>query len=271
MTAAIADRTTASSSAAAARVDRREEPARTRRPRLVAVPDTEPPWEDSPNWHQDARTAGSEVATSPADAPARRAATSVPRPPASTRTPLASQRPVGLPAQAPAAPPRARPDVPPPRRPGRPSPWTTPVRTGATGLPVRRRQSYRVAVISAESVPGWSRESDVGVTMTATAALPPARATAAALTRAVLESLSDCRPLEQLRPHCAPDVFAGLQLAERLGPRGSTHLVTARVCEPADGAVEVSAVFRCADRVRAMAMRLQGVDGRWRITVLQLG
>jgi hypothetical protein len=44
-----------------------------------------------------------------------------------------------------------------------------------------------------------------------------------------------------------------------------------RVCEPADGVAEVSAVFRRADRVRAIAFRIQGVDGRWRITALQLG
>jgi hypothetical protein len=43
------------------------------------------------------------------------------------------------------------------------------------------------------------------------------------------------------------------------------------VCEPADGVAEVSAVFRCSHRVGAMAMRLQGVDGRWRITALQMG
>jgi len=144
------------------------------------------------------------------------------------------------------------------------------VDTGAIGA-TRRRQPYRVSVISAESVPGWSREADVGVTMTATAALPPAQRIGAALARAVLESLSDCRPVEQLRVHCAADVFAGLQRADRLGTRGSTRLGTVRVCQPADGVAEVSAVFRCADRVRALAMRLQGVDGRWRITVLQLG
>jgi hypothetical protein len=111
----------------------------------------------------------------------------------------------------------------------------------------------------------------MGVTMTTTDALPPARETAAVLSRAVLEALSDCRPLEQLRTHCAPDVFAGLQRTPRLGHRGSTRLLTVRVCEPADGVAEVSAVFRCAEQVRALAMRLQGVDGHWRITVLQLG
>lgn len=47
------------------------------------------------------------------------------------------------------------------------------------------------------------------------------------------------------------------------------HLVNVRVCEPADGAAEVSVVFRRAERVYALAFRMQGVDGRWRVTALQ--
>jgi hypothetical protein len=112
---------------------------------------------------------------------------------------------------------------------------------------------------------------DMGVRMTASAALPPAERTAAAMVRALLEVLSGSRPLAQLRAHCAPDVFAGLEDAPMLGGRGVPHLLTTRVCEPADGVAEVCAVFRRSERVRAMAMRLQGVDGRWRITALQMG
>ena len=48
------------------------------------------------------------------------------------------------------------------------------------------------------------------------------------------------------------------------------HLVSVRVCEPADGVAEVSVAFRRAERVRALAFRIQGVDGRWRMTALQL-
>ncbi len=41
--------------------------------------------------------------------------------------------------------------------------------------------------------------------------------------------------------------------------------------QPTDGVAEVAAVFRTAERVRAMAFRIQGIDGRWRITHLQIG
>ena len=49
------------------------------------------------------------------------------------------------------------------------------------------------------------------------------------------------------------------------------HLLSVHVCEPADGVAEVSTVFRRGGRARAVAFRLQGVDGRWRITALQVG
>jgi hypothetical protein len=43
------------------------------------------------------------------------------------------------------------------------------------------------------------------------------------------------------------------------------------VSEPADGVAEVSASFRRDARVAVLAFRLQGIDGRWRLTDLQVG
>ena len=39
-----------------------------------------------------------------------------------------------------------------------------------------------------------------------------------------------------------------------------------RVCEPADGIVEACAVVVSHGRVRALALRLEGLDGRWLVT-----
>lgn len=50
-----------------------------------------------------------------------------------------------------------------------------------------------------------------------------------------------------------------------------SRVLRLRVCEPADGVAEVSAVVHDRGRVRAIALRLNGCDGRWRVTVLQLG
>jgi len=44
-----------------------------------------------------------------------------------------------------------------------------------------------------------------------------------------------------------------------------------RTCEPADGVVEACAVVVDNGRVRALAMRLTGVDGRWVVSELQVG
>ncbi len=146
----------------------------------------------------------------------------------------------------------------------------------APGAPIasafaRPHRPTRGMLISSEAVPGWSKATDMGVRMTGTADLPPARSAGAALARALLEAFSGRRTVEQLRGHCAPDVFAGLLDAPYLGSGGAARLLITRVDEPADGVAELSAVFRSADHVRAMAMRMQGIDGRWRITVLQIG
>jgi hypothetical protein len=129
----------------------------------------------------------------------------------------------------------------------------------------------RPTTIAATGVPTWSSESDIGVRKTATEHLPPADRTARVLARALVEVLSGRRPLAQLRVHCAPEIYAGLAARPGAVPLALPHLLTVRVCEPADGVAEVSAAFRRADRVRAVAFRLQGVDGRWRVTALQLG
>ncbi|MFC6714722.1 Rv3235 family protein [Branchiibius cervicis] len=42
-------------------------------------------------------------------------------------------------------------------------------------------------------------------------------------------------------------------------------------CEPADGVAEVCLVVQHEGRVRAVAARLSGVDGRWLVTALQIG
>jgi hypothetical protein len=43
------------------------------------------------------------------------------------------------------------------------------------------------------------------------------------------------------------------------------------VSEPVDGVAEISAVARRDGRAHAVAARLEGIDGRWRCTALQIG
>jgi hypothetical protein len=45
---------------------------------------------------------------------------------------------------------------------------------------------------------------------------------------------------------------------------------TARVCHPRDDVAEASLVVHDGGRLRAMAIRLEGRDGRWVVTALQV-
>ena len=91
---------------------------------------------------------------------------------------------------------------------------------------------------------------------------------------AVLEAIGGRRSPQQLAPHFSQAVLAGL-LADRDRPRrGWTQPATLRsmrVCEPADGVAEISAVIQTGSRFRAVAVRLEGLDGRWCCVRLQLG
>jgi hypothetical protein len=90
-----------------------------------------------------------------------------------------------------------------------------------------------------------------------------------------LEALAGRRPLAQVRPLTAPGVYAALCRGGR--PRwcteGTAPLALGRVHvnEPVDGVAEISAVARRAGRAHAVAARLEGIDGRWRCTALQIG
>ena len=145
---------------------------------------------------------------------------------------------------------------------------TTPASVAALG--VTGRTAGTSALVHSAGVPTWSDEADIGVRLTTTADLPSAERSASVLARAVIEVLSGRRPLGQLRVHCAPDVYAGLANRPTFASASLPHLVSVRVCEPADGVAEVSVAFRRAERVRALAFRIQGVDGRWRMTALEL-
>ena len=43
------------------------------------------------------------------------------------------------------------------------------------------------------------------------------------------------------------------------------------VSEPVDGVAEVCAIVQQGPRCRAIALRLEGIDGRWQCTALHIG
>jgi hypothetical protein len=105
--------------------------------------------------------------------------------------------------------------------------------------------------------------------------LPDARDAGRRLITLTLEALAGRRPHAQLQPMTSVGVFAALSAGRR--PRwcteGTAPLVVGpvHVCETVDGVAEVSAIAHRGGRAHAVAARLEGLDGRWRCTALQIG
>ncbi|MGY1887234.1 Rv3235 family protein [Blastococcus sp. SYSU DS0753] len=173
------------------------------------------------------------------------------------------------------APPTARPAlrltvIPTPQPPADPLPA---LRLVHPGRPLPRpvpRPGPRPSV----AAPAAARD-EFGPVLTGRDELPPVGAAARRLVTTALEALAGRRPLAQVRPLASPGVYAALSAGRR--PRwcaeGNAPVVIGRVrvCEPVDGVAEVSAVTHRGGRAHAVAARLEGMDGHWRCTVLQIG
>jgi Family of unknown function (DUF6459) len=96
------------------------------------------------------------------------------------------------------------------------------------------------------------------------------------MAQAVAEVLCGVRPVAQLARWTSRDVYESLR---RRGSRTATRAVpdrravvrSVRVGLPTPGVVEACAVVVARGRVQAVALRLEGADGRWRMTALELG
>ncbi|TQN41555.1 hypothetical protein FHU33_0924 [Blastococcus colisei] len=118
-------------------------------------------------------------------------------------------------------------------------------------------------------------DDDFGPSWSVRAELPDARVTGRRLVTCTLEALAGHRPLTQVQAMTSLAVFTALIQGRR--PRWCTEgtgpllVGPVHVSEPVDGVAEISAVARRAGRAHAVAARLEGIDGRWRCTALQIG
>jgi uncharacterized protein DUF6459 len=118
-------------------------------------------------------------------------------------------------------------------------------------------------------------DPDFGPTFSRRADLPAPGPAAHRLVTIALEAFAGRRPMAQLRPVVTPALFT--VLAGRRPPRwcaeggGTVRISSVRVSEPVDGVAEVSAVARRDGRAHAVAARMEGIDGQWRCTALQVG
>lgn len=99
------------------------------------------------------------------------------------------------------------------------------------------------------------------------------------LTRGVLEVLAGVREVDQLARWFAEDAFRKLVTRSNLSARARSaravaaarpvfEILSVRHSSPADGIVEAVVVVAGPARARAVAMRLEGLDRRWRATSL---
>lgn len=109
--------------------------------------------------------------------------------------------------------------------------------------------------------------------------LPRAHPVARALLQGLLEVLAGVRPLAQLQRATSVQLYAELErrvqerrvqaAAQPAGTRPMTGAVrSVHVQQRADGVAEVCATVQRGDRMGALALRLEGVDGRWCCTEL---
>lgn len=104
--------------------------------------------------------------------------------------------------------------------------------------------------------------------------LPPARPVAHALVQGLLEVLGGVRPVSQLQRGTTPELFTQLEQVVHGRPRPSgTRALTGsvrslHVQERPEGVAEVCATVRRGARMAAVALRLEGVGGRWCCTEL---
>ena len=129
---------------------------------------------------------------------------------------------------------------------------------------VRRTDARTPAGVSEE----WAEPQP-----TPRAQLPDPHGWAPRLAQALVEVVGGERPLAQLVRWTSAEVYERLRRGlgytrERDPLRAVVRSVT--VSEPADGVAEVAAIVRRGPRCTALALRMEGLDGRWQCTELEL-
>lgn len=150
-----------------------------------------------------------------------------------------------------------------------PAPASAPPYDDEPGAPVLR------LVRSVPPAPATPLDDDawLAAERTPAAQLPPAHLFARRLVQGVLEVLAGVRSVKQLRYDTTPELYtelvAGLGSRTPSGLRPDGRAVRSlHVQVRPEGVVEACATVRRDGRVVALALRLEGFEGRWRCTEL---
>ena len=129
-----------------------------------------------------------------------------------------------------------------------------------------------------EPIPRAPDDADawLAASRTPTCALPAAGLFARVLLQGVLEVLAGVRPLKQLQRDTSPELYARLQATCGDPGRdrgavirpGGRSVRSLHVQQRPEGVAEICATVLRGSRPTALALRLEGLDGRWRCTEL---
>ena len=118
--------------------------------------------------------------------------------------------------------------------------------------------------------------------------LPEPMAWVTHIAQALVEVMSGARPAPQVIRWTTPEVYSVVArrnavsgrrvVVARRNTASGVRVIVARralvrrvrICEPADGVVEACAVVHDGVRGRAVALRMEGIDGRWLCTALDI-
>jgi hypothetical protein len=150
-----------------------------------------------------------------------------------------------------------------------------------TSAPATQRAVSSTSANARAIRPRFDSDDFFGAQPASTATLPNPQPLLENLTRCVIEVLAGARDLEQLARWVSDDVYRHLlkrvvlstrarQAKGQKATRPTFAIGSTSVCEPRDGVVEAVVIVRNRVRTRAVAIRLEGLDSRWRATAIHV-
>lgn len=148
-------------------------------------------------------------------------------------------------------------------------------------LPARLARAAAAPIPIVGSGAAHDSEEYFGHQPSTRAALPTPGPLLENLTRCVIEILAGARDLEQISRWVTDDVYRHLLKRVVLSARARNAkgqpatrptftIGSTTVSEPNDGVVEAVVIVRGRARTRAVAIRLEGMDSRWRATAINV-
>lgn len=148
--------------------------------------------------------------------------------------------------------------------------------------PATPRVSLQAATLPSKAIHApFQSDEFFGRQPTTTSTLPDPTPLLENLARCVIEVLAGARELEQISRWVSDDVYRHLLKRVVLSARArrarnqpvarpNFAIGSTQFSEPKDGVVEGVVVVRGRARTRAVAIRLEGLDSRWRATAINV-